>query len=123
MIDYIVSILREYPTLALFLTIGLGFLIGKIRIGTFSIGNVPSVLLVGLLVGQLDIPMSGPREKLLSDAARRHSHLHRIARSCARHSWKHTPRNRLHRDLCSGKPHARDLATGDCACGIKGIKS
>lgn len=60
MIDYIVSILREYPTLALFLTIGLGFLIGKIRIGTFSIGSVPSVLLVGLLVGQLDIPMSGP---------------------------------------------------------------
>lgn len=60
MLEYFVSILREYPTLALFLTIGVGFLIGKIKIGSFSIGSVPAVLLTGLIIGQLDIPMSGP---------------------------------------------------------------
>lgn len=35
MIDWFVSILREYPPLALFLTIGIGFLAGRIRIGSF----------------------------------------------------------------------------------------
>ena len=60
MIDSFINILREYPTLAIFLTLGLGFLIGKIRIGSFSIGSVTAVLLVGVLIGQLDIPVSGP---------------------------------------------------------------
>lgn len=60
MIDSIVDILREYPPLALFLTIGLGFFIGKIKIGSFQLGSVTSVLLVGVLIGQLKIPMSGP---------------------------------------------------------------
>lgn len=60
MIDWFVSILRTYPTLALFLTIGLGFLIGRIKLVSFQLGSVTSVLLVGMLVGQLEIPMSGP---------------------------------------------------------------
>ena len=55
-----IEILRAYPTLALFLTVGLGFLIGRIRIGSFSLGSVTSVLLVGVVIGQLEIPMSGP---------------------------------------------------------------
>lgn len=54
------DILREYPALAIFLTIGLGFLLARLRIGSFSLGNVTSVLLVAVLVGQLDIPVSGP---------------------------------------------------------------
>ncbi|MDE7413623.1 MAG: aspartate-alanine antiporter [Muribaculaceae bacterium] len=58
--DSIINILREYPTLALFLTVGLGFLFGRIRIGNFSLGSVTAVLLVGVLIGQLNIPMSGP---------------------------------------------------------------
>lgn len=60
MIDSIFNILREYPTLALFLTIGLGFFIGKIKIGSFQLGSVTSVLLVGVIIGQIGIPMSGP---------------------------------------------------------------
>ncbi|MBD5237034.1 MAG: aspartate-alanine antiporter [Bacteroidales bacterium] len=60
MLESFAEILRQYPTLALFLTIGVGFFIGRIRIGNFSLGSVTSVLLVGVLVGQLNIPMSGP---------------------------------------------------------------
>lgn len=60
MIESFFNILREYPTLALFLTIGLGFFIGKIKIGNFQLGSVTAVLLVGVIVGQLNIPMSGP---------------------------------------------------------------
>lgn len=60
MFDFIVEILRNYPPIALFLVVGIGFLIGKIRIGSFSLGSVASVLLVAVAVGQLNIPMSGP---------------------------------------------------------------
>ncbi|MCM1349055.1 MAG: aspartate-alanine antiporter [Firmicutes bacterium] len=60
MIDALADILREYPTLALFLTLGLGFLIGKVKIGNFSPGSVTAVLLVGVVVGQAGISMSGP---------------------------------------------------------------
>ena len=52
MFEYIADILRTYPTLALFLTVGLGFLFGRIKIGNFSLGSVTAVLLVGVLVGQ-----------------------------------------------------------------------
>ena len=60
MIDSFIDILRTYPALAVFLTVGIGFFIGSIRIGSFSLGSVTSVLLVGVLVGQLVIPGSGP---------------------------------------------------------------
>ncbi len=60
MIDSFIDILRSYPALAVFLTVGIGFFIGNIRFGSFSLGSVTSVLLVGVLVGQLVIPVSGP---------------------------------------------------------------
>lgn len=60
MLDSLADILKDYPTIALFFTVGAGFLIGRIRIGNFSIGSVTAVLLVGVAVGQLNIPMSGP---------------------------------------------------------------
>lgn len=60
MIDTFIAIIREYPTLALFLTVGVGFFFGRLRIGNFSLGSVTAVLLVGVLVGQLDLVISGP---------------------------------------------------------------
>lgn len=57
---WFIDTLREYPTLALFLTVGVGFFIGKLKIGNFSLGSVTAVLLVGVVVGQVDIEMSGP---------------------------------------------------------------
>ena len=47
--------LRENPELAIFLTLALGFVIGRLRVGSFSLGNVVGTLLAGVLVGQLDI--------------------------------------------------------------------
>lgn len=60
MINWFIDILREYPPLVLFLTVGLGFLIGRIKFGSFQLGSVTSVLLVGVVIGQLDIPIDGP---------------------------------------------------------------
>ena len=51
--------MRAHPELAIYLTLGLGFLFGKIQVKGFSLGIVTSVLLVGVLVGQLQIPMTG----------------------------------------------------------------
>lgn len=53
--EWITDLLRSHPELAIYLTLGAGFLIGKIHIKGFSLGIVTSVLLVGVLVGQLQI--------------------------------------------------------------------
>jgi putative transport protein len=54
-VDYIVTALREHPELAIFLTLAVGFAIGRLRIGSFSLGTVVGTLLAGVLIGQLDI--------------------------------------------------------------------
>jgi len=53
--DWFVSSLRENPELAIFLTLAIGFVIGRVRFGSFSLGNVVGTLLAGVVVGQLDI--------------------------------------------------------------------
>lgn len=53
--DYVVSALRQNPELAIFLTIAVGFLIGRLKFGSFSLGIVVGSLLAGVLIGQLDI--------------------------------------------------------------------
>jgi len=52
---WFVTSLRENPELAVFLTLAIGFVIGRVRIGGFSLGNVVGTLLAGVLVGQLDV--------------------------------------------------------------------
>lgn len=63
-LDWIIKTLRDNPAIAIFLTLGLGFWIGKLKYKTFSLGTVTSVLLVGVLVGQLDIPVPGPLKQV-----------------------------------------------------------
>lgn len=58
--DWILETMRNNPSIPLFLTIGLGFWIGQLKYKTFSLGTVTSVLLVGVLVGQMDIEIPGP---------------------------------------------------------------
>jgi len=43
------------PLLALFITIALGYLAGKIKIGNFVLGGIAGTLLVGVVIGQLGI--------------------------------------------------------------------
>lgn len=58
--EWIGHILRDNPSLAVFLTLGIGFFIGQLKYKSFSLGTVTSVLLVGVLVGPFDIPVPGP---------------------------------------------------------------
>src|SRR5262250_127556 len=55
MVTYVVEALRGNPELAIFLTLALGFVAGRVRFGSFSLGNVVGTLLAGVVVGQLDI--------------------------------------------------------------------
>jgi len=53
--DYVVRALQQNPELAIFLTLAVGFLIGRVKFGSFSLGIVVGTLLAGVLIGQLDI--------------------------------------------------------------------
>jgi putative transport protein len=54
-VDWFVGALRHNPELAIFLTLAVGFLIGRFKFGSFSLGTVVGTLLAGVLVGQLNI--------------------------------------------------------------------
>lgn len=51
----LVHALREHPELAVFLTLALGFAIGRIKIGSFGLGTIVGTLLAGVAVGQMGI--------------------------------------------------------------------
>ena len=55
MVVYMLNSLRNNPELAIFLTLAAGFVIGRIRVGSFKLGNVVGTLIAGVLIGQLDI--------------------------------------------------------------------
>ena len=55
MLHWLVDALRTHPELALFLVLGVGYALGRVRIGSFQLGTVIGVLIAGILIGQLRI--------------------------------------------------------------------
>jgi putative transport protein len=53
--DPLIKALQQNPELAIFLTLAIGFSLGRVKIGSFSLGTVVGTLFAGVLVGQLDI--------------------------------------------------------------------
>ena len=53
--NYLMQALREHQELAVFLTLAIGFFIGRLRIGSFSLGTAVGTLLAGVAIGQLNI--------------------------------------------------------------------
>ncbi|SHH24172.1 aspartate-alanine antiporter [Ferrimonas marina] len=49
------SIFTSSPFVALFITLALGYLVGKITIGRFVLGGVAGTLLVGVMIGQFGV--------------------------------------------------------------------
>jgi putative transport protein len=64
---YFVTALREHQELAIFLTLAIGFFIGRLRFGTFSLGTVVGTLLAGVLIGQLDIKVPATVKNVFFD--------------------------------------------------------
>jgi putative transport protein len=54
---WVVTALRTHPELAIFLTLACGFVLGRLRIGGFTLGNVVGTLIAGVIIGQLAIPV------------------------------------------------------------------
>lgn len=55
---WIIETLQRFPEIAIFLTLAVGFAIGGIKVGKFSLGNVTGVLVAGVLIGQINISIS-----------------------------------------------------------------
>ncbi len=56
--EWLIQIFRENPVIPIFLTLGLGFWLGNLRFKSFSLGPVTATLIVGVIIGQMNIPMS-----------------------------------------------------------------
>ena len=53
--EFVSRILEAAPVLAIFVSVALGYLIGKIKIGRFVLGGIAGTLIVGVVVGQLGV--------------------------------------------------------------------
>ena len=53
--NYLTHALRQHQELAIFLTLAIGFFVGRVKIGSFSLGTVVGTLLAGVAIGQLNI--------------------------------------------------------------------
>src|SRR5262245_7148648 len=56
--EWLTQTFRSNSELAIFLTLALGFWLGNLKFGKFSLGVVTSTLLAGVLVGQMRIEIS-----------------------------------------------------------------
>lgn len=62
--DFLFNLIKQYPVLALFLTVGLGFWLGKLHYKNFLLGPVTAVLIIGILVGQMGISLSSQIQQI-----------------------------------------------------------
>lgn len=58
MLSWLIEVLRTRPEVSFFLVLGLGYLIGRISLGSFKLGAVTGTLLAGVLVGQFNVTVS-----------------------------------------------------------------
>ncbi|HTY76204.1 MAG TPA: aspartate-alanine antiporter [Candidatus Bathyarchaeia archaeon] len=56
--DWIAATLRSYPEIAVFLSLGIGYYVGKFTIKGIGLGAVTATLLAAVLIGQLGITIS-----------------------------------------------------------------
>lgn len=56
--DWLVDTLQQYPEISIALALALGYGLGGLKVGSFSLGSVTGTLLMGVLVGQAHITIS-----------------------------------------------------------------
>lgn len=60
MIDWFFATLKQYPEIAIFLTLAIGFYFGKFKFKGIGLGAVTATLLAGVLIGQIGISIPQP---------------------------------------------------------------
>ena len=56
--DWLVNALRQHPEVALFLTLAVGYALGRIKFGSVQLGAVTGVLIAGVVIGQVGVAVS-----------------------------------------------------------------
>src|SRR5881394_312159 len=59
-LTWLAATLRQYPEIAIFLTLALGYYFGKFTFKGIGLGSVTATLLAGVLIGQIGITISQP---------------------------------------------------------------
>jgi putative transport protein len=60
MIEWFFATLQQYPEIAIFLTLGIGYYFGKFTFKGIGLGAVTATLLAGVLIGQIGITIAQP---------------------------------------------------------------
>src|SRR5262249_41975276 len=60
MIEWLFATLKQYPEIAIFLSLGLGYFFGKFTFKGIGLGSVTATLLAAVVIGQLGITISPP---------------------------------------------------------------
>src|SRR6187200_2894252 len=58
--DWLFATLKQYPEIAIFLTLGIGYYFGKFTFKGIGLGSVTATLLAGVLIGQIGITIAQP---------------------------------------------------------------
>lgn len=58
MIEWFAQTLRSYPEIAIFLSLGIGYYVGKFTVRGIGLGSVTATLLAAVLIGQIGITVS-----------------------------------------------------------------
>lgn len=53
--SWLTDALQEHPEISIFLTLGVGFLVGRLHYKTIALGSVTGTLLAGVLIGQVEV--------------------------------------------------------------------
>src|SRR5678815_5791470 len=60
MFDWFAATLKQYPEIAIFLTLAIGYYLGKFTIKGIGLGSVTATLLAGVVIGQIGITINQP---------------------------------------------------------------
>src|SRR4029077_19395104 len=60
MLSWFATTLRQYPEIAIFLALALGYYFGKFTFRGLGLGSVTATLLAGVLIGQIGITIAQP---------------------------------------------------------------
>ncbi|MGL6115401.1 MAG: hypothetical protein ACRC1R_10320, partial [Cetobacterium sp.] len=57
--DVLTDYIRSNVLIAIFLAVGIGYALGKIKIGKFQLGGIAGSLIVAVIIGQLGFNIPG----------------------------------------------------------------
>src|SRR5437899_12552718 len=60
MIEWFFATLRQYPEIAIFLALGIGYYVGGVTFKGIGLGSVTATLLAAVIIGQIGITISTP---------------------------------------------------------------